>query len=302
PTARRRQRPHLLCHRRHLARVGTAAHVADRLPASRHARLRDAGTGSVRVLRSGAWGRSGDAVADRGGHRCPPAALGLCRAGARKPDADRAAEGHRHLGALRARRPALFDARRRGAREGSADRGSERAQRAALALTRPRRGVDRLDRLLHGVLRARRDRGRAAGGPSGGPSSPPPPAGAPPPTPPAKRPTHPHTPPPRPASISLAVFFRHVGLVDEELSPRLRELISTRVLDRARVLGAALRVAYLVSASTTGVLPKTPMVVERGRLLLRFDNGFKALAGERVFVRLRQLARLIGREPVMEAA
>jgi len=26
------------------------------------------------------------------------------------------------------------------------------------------------------------------------------------------------------------------------------------------------------------------------------------LAGERVFVRLRQLARLIGREPVMEAA
>jgi hypothetical protein len=37
-------------------------------------------------------------------------------------------------------------------------------------------------------------------------------------------------------------------------------------------------------------------------LLLRFDNGFKELAGERVFVRLRQLARLIGREPVMEAA
>jgi exopolyphosphatase / guanosine-5'-triphosphate,3'-diphosphate pyrophosphatase len=102
--------------------------------------------------------------------------------------------------------------------------------------------------------------------------------------------------------ISLAVFFRHVGLIDDELSPRLRELASTRVLDRARVLGAALRVAYLVSASTTGVLPKTPMLVERGKLVLRFDNGFKALAGERVFVRLRQLARLIGREPVMEMA
>ncbi|MEA2907008.1 MAG: exopolyphosphatase / guanosine-5-triphosphate,3-diphosphate pyrophosphatase [Alphaproteobacteria bacterium] len=100
--------------------------------------------------------------------------------------------------------------------------------------------------------------------------------------------------------LALAVYFRHVGLVDEELSPRLRELASTRVLDRARVLGAALRVAYLVSASTTGVLPKTPMVVERGRLVLRFENGMKALAGERVFARLRQLARLIGREPVME--
>jgi exopolyphosphatase/guanosine-5'-triphosphate,3'-diphosphate pyrophosphatase len=100
--------------------------------------------------------------------------------------------------------------------------------------------------------------------------------------------------------LSLAVFFRHVGLIDEELSPRLRELASTRVLDRARVLGAALRVAYLVSASTTGVLPKTPMVVERGRLVLRFENGLAALAGERLFARLRQLARLIGREAVME--
>jgi exopolyphosphatase / guanosine-5'-triphosphate,3'-diphosphate pyrophosphatase len=100
--------------------------------------------------------------------------------------------------------------------------------------------------------------------------------------------------------IALAVFFRHVGLIDDELSPRLRELASTRVLDRARVLGAALRVAYLVSASATGVLPRTPMVVDHGRLVLRFENEFKSLAGERVFVRLRQLARLIGREPVME--
>jgi exopolyphosphatase/guanosine-5'-triphosphate,3'-diphosphate pyrophosphatase len=102
------------------------------------------------------------------------------------------------------------------------------------------------------------------------------------------------------AFIALAVFFRHVGLIDEELSPRLRELATTRVLDRARVLGAALRVAYLVSASTTGILPKTPMLVERGRLVLHFKTGFKDLAGERVFVRLRQLARLIGREAVME--
>ncbi len=36
----------------------------------------------------------------------------------------------------------------------------------------------------------------------------------------------------------LAVYFRHVGIThDEELSPRLRELASTRILDRARVPG-----------------------------------------------------------------
>src|SRR6185503_5728519 len=55
------------------------------------------------------------------------------------------------------------------------------------------------------------------------------------------------------AYLALAVFYRHVGLVvDDELSPRLRELVSTRMLDRARVLGAAIRLAYVVSAAMPG--------------------------------------------------
>jgi exopolyphosphatase/guanosine-5'-triphosphate,3'-diphosphate pyrophosphatase len=96
------------------------------------------------------------------------------------------------------------------------------------------------------------------------------------------------------------VFFRHVGLVDDELSPHVRELATARMLDRARVLGASLRVAYLASASMPGVLPVTPMVVARGRLKLKLHGKSAPLAGERLFNRLRQLARLIGREPVME--
>ncbi len=71
------------------------------------------------------------------------------------------------------------------------------------------------------------------------------------------------------------MFFRHVGLVmDDELSPRLRELVSTRMLDRARVLGAALRLAYVVSAAMPGVLPKTSLAVERHRLALRLPGEF----------------------------
>ena len=102
--------------------------------------------------------------------------------------------------------------------------------------------------------------------------------------------------------LALAVFFRHVGLVDDELSPHVRELASARMLDRARVLGASLRVAYLTSASMPGVLPHTPMVVEHGKLKLKLRGRSGALEGERLFNRLRQLARLIGREPVIEAA
>jgi len=100
--------------------------------------------------------------------------------------------------------------------------------------------------------------------------------------------------------LALAVYFRHVGLIDDDLSPHVRELATARMLDRARVLGASLRVAYLISASMPGVLQHTPMVVERGRLKLKLRGAYAALDGDRLFNRVRQLARLIGREPVIE--
>jgi exopolyphosphatase / guanosine-5'-triphosphate,3'-diphosphate pyrophosphatase len=102
------------------------------------------------------------------------------------------------------------------------------------------------------------------------------------------------------AFIALAVFFRHVGLADDEVSPHILELATSRMIDRARILGVAMRVAYLVSGAMPGVLPHTPLLVDRGKLRLKLRGKYRALAGERVFSRLRQLARLIGREPVME--
>jgi exopolyphosphatase/guanosine-5'-triphosphate,3'-diphosphate pyrophosphatase len=104
------------------------------------------------------------------------------------------------------------------------------------------------------------------------------------------------------AYLALSVFYRHAGLgvSDDDLSPRLRELVTTRLLDRARVLGAALRVGYLVSASMPGVLPRIPLRVERGELVLRLEGALAALQGERLFNRLRQLGKLIGRDPAIK--
>jgi len=68
---------------------------------------------------------------------------------------------------------------------------------------------------------------------------------------------------------------------------------------RARVLGAAMRLGYVVSAAMPGVLTKTRLAVERHRLALHLPGQFASLAGERVVNRLRALARLIGREPVV---
>jgi len=103
------------------------------------------------------------------------------------------------------------------------------------------------------------------------------------------------------AFLALAVFYRHAGIGDDEPSPHVRELATTRILDRARVLGAAMRVAYLVSASMPGVLPKSPLKVEKGKLVLRLEGKMASLDGERLFNRVRQLGKLIGREPAIRS-
>jgi len=99
------------------------------------------------------------------------------------------------------------------------------------------------------------------------------------------------------AFLALAVYFRHAGPDDAELSPRLLHFASPRLLHRARILAAAMRVAYQVSASQAGVLPKAPLTVTRGKLVLHLDGRLTALGGARVFSRLRQLARLVGLKP-----
>ncbi len=103
------------------------------------------------------------------------------------------------------------------------------------------------------------------------------------------------------AYLALSVYFRHAGLSEDELSPRLRELATPRILDRARVLGAAMRVAYILTAGQEGVLTKTPMQVKRGKLVLQLPGRYSKLSSDRLFSRLRQLARLVGREAEFEA-
>jgi exopolyphosphatase/guanosine-5'-triphosphate,3'-diphosphate pyrophosphatase len=102
------------------------------------------------------------------------------------------------------------------------------------------------------------------------------------------------------AYLALAIYFRHEGLRDEGISPHLKALASPRILDRARLLGAAMRVAYLVSASMPGVLPRTSLVMEKDRLVLRLPKDLQDLAGDRLANRVRQMARVIGKEPQVE--
>nr|WP_255608744.1 exopolyphosphatase [Methylosinus sp. Sm6] len=103
------------------------------------------------------------------------------------------------------------------------------------------------------------------------------------------------------AFLALVAVLRHSGPDSEGALP-VRGLLTTRLLERARLLSAALRVAYLLSAAMPGVLPRTPIVARDGRLSLSLPEEFAELASERLTSRAKALARLIGAEASIEAA
>lgn len=96
------------------------------------------------------------------------------------------------------------------------------------------------------------------------------------------------------AFLALTIFYRHMGMVDDAPLPQLRELVSTRLKDRARLIGAAFRVAFILSGGIAGTLPKTRVRPKSGMLTLQLPEALASLDGEVVRRRLKQLAKLGG--------
>lgn len=99
--------------------------------------------------------------------------------------------------------------------------------------------------------------------------------------------------------LALSVYYRHVGPTSGDVPPRIRELAPSRYIERARILGAAMRVAYIAAAAMPGVLHRMPIAVENGKMVLRVPADMADLANERLSNRLKQLGKLMGREPVI---
>jgi len=98
------------------------------------------------------------------------------------------------------------------------------------------------------------------------------------------------------AFVALSVFYRYAGLSEQnEPPPMVQELVPALMLERARVLGAAFRVAHLISAARPGVLPATHFRSSGRKLMLVFEHRLVDLAADRVGSRFKQLARLVGR-------
>ncbi len=94
------------------------------------------------------------------------------------------------------------------------------------------------------------------------------------------------------AFLAASVFYRHQGLGEGALSPVIRKLFTDRLRDRARILGAAMRVASLLTASMDGVLPHVMVTKASDDFVMTLPPKFAALDGERLMKRFKQFARL----------
>ena len=94
------------------------------------------------------------------------------------------------------------------------------------------------------------------------------------------------------AYLALTSLYRHEGLVDEALSPRIRELVSTRLMRRARALGVTLRVAHVIAAAMPDVINKVRVEARGDQLVLILPQDLEPLGGARVLRRFAQIAKM----------
>ena len=103
------------------------------------------------------------------------------------------------------------------------------------------------------------------------------------------------------AFLALSASLRHVSS-DEEIGAVSRQLITPRQLERARHLGGAMRVAYILSAAMPGILPRAPLIADRGKIVLTLPGELAPLNSDRLQSRLKQFARLVGGDPEVRIA
>jgi exopolyphosphatase/guanosine-5'-triphosphate,3'-diphosphate pyrophosphatase len=101
--------------------------------------------------------------------------------------------------------------------------------------------------------------------------------------------------------LALAAYYRHAGPGDGDdvgphLSARLVALAPPRLVKRARIVGAAVRAAHMLSIGRPGVIPETRLELEKDRLVLLIPKAFAGLNGERLRRRFSTLAQQLDRK------
>jgi exopolyphosphatase/guanosine-5'-triphosphate,3'-diphosphate pyrophosphatase len=102
--------------------------------------------------------------------------------------------------------------------------------------------------------------------------------------------------------LALATYFRHTGVSGDaeteskdKLSERLKDVVSKKLYRRARIIGAAIRAAHMLSIGRPGIIDETPVAYDRDKLVLTLPKAYAALDGERLRRRFGALAGLLER-------
>jgi exopolyphosphatase/guanosine-5'-triphosphate,3'-diphosphate pyrophosphatase len=100
--------------------------------------------------------------------------------------------------------------------------------------------------------------------------------------------------------LALSIYYRHAGAAPshgDDLYERLKSIVSKRVQKRARIVGAAVRTAHMLSIGVAGVIDETPLSYEGNKLVLTIPKAYAGMDGERLRRRFAALAELLEREP-----
>ena len=105
--------------------------------------------------------------------------------------------------------------------------------------------------------------------------------------------------------LALSVYHRHSGSDDgrpDALSNRLRLVVSKRTQKRAKLIGAAIRTAHMLSIGMAGIIDETRLIYEGSKLVMILPKAHAGLNGERLRRRLQILAELLLREGEIRVA
>jgi exopolyphosphatase/guanosine-5'-triphosphate,3'-diphosphate pyrophosphatase len=103
------------------------------------------------------------------------------------------------------------------------------------------------------------------------------------------------------AFLATAIAHRYEADGDASFLRGVGSLLDPVMLHRAQVLGAALRLAYTLSAATTVILGGTALAIRGRQLVLSLHEDSGVFAGEAVVRRLERLARMLQLEAATPA-
>lgn len=91
-------------------------------------------------------------------------------------------------------------------------------------------------------------------------------------------------------------YHRHEGASEPTALGEMKHLLEEEGHEHARIIGLALRLAFTLSAASTGVLPQTRLLLTADKLTLVVKGESRAFVGEVVEKRLTALAKAINVE------